>query len=808
MRADDELSVTASAAARRLAGRCANTRVYVLDAGLQPVPVGVAGELYIAGAGLARGYLGRRWSDRRSGSWRTRSGQRAADVSQRGPGALACGRRAGVPGAGGQPGEGARVPDRAGRDRGGAAGVMRELRRRRWWRARTARALTGGQRLVGYVVAAAGAQVDAAALRAHVGGCCPTTWCRRRWWCWIGLPLTAEREARPARAAGAGARAPAPDGRGAAHARRRRCCAQLFAEVLGVERVGIDDRLLRRWAAIRCWRRRLISRVRAMLGVELPIRSLFEAPTVAQACASALRRRAGERRVRRCVRGAASGGDCRCRSRSSGCGSWSSWRAVAPTYNDPAGAAADGRAGPCGAGGGARATWSRGTRALRTRVPGRLDGVAAAGDRGGGCGAGTRLRGLAGRARRSCRGAVAERWRTRFDLAREPPLRAQLFELAAQDEHVLLLVLHHIAGDGWSLAAAGARPGGARTRRGARARRRRWQPLPVQYADYALWQRELLGGESDPASVLRGSWRTGGEQLAGLPERADAAVRPAASGGGELPRASRARCSCRRRLHGALLELARASGRDAVHGAAGRACGAAAPAGRGRRHPDRHADRRPHAMRRSTIWSGSSSTRWCCATDLSGDPSFRELLGRVRRDGAWRPTRIRTCRSSGWSRSSARRASLSRHPAVPGACCVLQNDAPGAWSCRARCAGAMPSQQRRAKFDLSLALRRSAGEGCWTGAVSSMPRDLFDARDASSGLARPSACGCWQPWSPTRIVRSGGWTSLGAQERERVLRGWNATAQRRRRGPCCPSCSRSRQRARRTRSRWCARARR
>ncbi|MFE7133342.1 amino acid adenylation domain-containing protein [Streptomyces sp. NPDC057638] len=99
---------------------------------------------------------------------------------------------------------------------------------------------------------------------------------------------------------------------------------------------------------------------------------------------------------------------------------------------------------------------------------------------------------------------------TPFDLRRGPLFRVSLVRLAA-DEHVLVLGLHHIIGDGWSIgilvdelsagytAAVRGEPAGA-------------PGLPVQYADFAIWQRERLAGPE--LAEHTDYWR---RQLAGLP---------------------------------------------------------------------------------------------------------------------------------------------------------------------------------------------------------------------------------------------------------------------------------------------------
>ncbi|MEV0764442.1 amino acid adenylation domain-containing protein [Nocardia sp. NPDC050435] len=106
-----------------------------------------------------------------------------------------------------------------------------------------------------------------------------------------------------------------------------------------------------------------------------------------------------------------------------------------------------------------------------------------------------------------------------FEVTTELPLRARLFRLGA-DDFVLALVLHHIAADGSALApltrdlmvAYRSRTHGAAPA---------WPPLPVQYADFARWQHEMLGAADDPESLLATQLRHWETALAGLPVALD-----------------------------------------------------------------------------------------------------------------------------------------------------------------------------------------------------------------------------------------------------------------------------------------------
>ncbi|WP_217209819.1 condensation domain-containing protein, partial [Streptomyces sp. AC550_RSS872] len=104
-----------------------------------------------------------------------------------------------------------------------------------------------------------------------------------------------------------------------------------------------------------------------------------------------------------------------------------------------------------------------------------------------------------------------------FDLTTEIPIRATLFRLA-EDEHVLLLLLHHIACDGWSMGPLAHDLTTAYTAR-VQGQAPTWQPLPIQYADYTLWQHDALGTTSDPDSPVSQQLAYWARALADLPEQ-------------------------------------------------------------------------------------------------------------------------------------------------------------------------------------------------------------------------------------------------------------------------------------------------
>ena len=107
--------------------------------------------------------------------------------------------------------------------------------------------------------------------------------------------------------------------------------------------------------------------------------------------------------------------------------------------------------------------------------------------------------------------------RQRFDLATEIPLRAQVFRIA-EDEHVLVAVVHHIAADGWSVTPLVGDLGVAYASRCA-GRAPGWAPLAVQYVDYTLWQRAQFGDLADSHGPIAAQLAYWEDALGGMPER-------------------------------------------------------------------------------------------------------------------------------------------------------------------------------------------------------------------------------------------------------------------------------------------------
>ncbi|WP_329218546.1 amino acid adenylation domain-containing protein [Streptomyces sp. NBC_01485] len=600
----------------------ANTRVHVLDDRLRLVPPGVAGELYIAGEGLAYGYHRRpgltaeRFTADPYGAPGERMYRTGDVVRWRADGQLEYLSRADhqvkLRGHRIEPGE-----IEAALIRHGAVGQAVVVARED---------TPGDQRLVAYLVpASASGTPDTAALRDALAATLPAYMVPSAFVVLDALPLTPNGKLDRAALPVPEYDTAAAKGRGPRNAQEEILC-ELYANVLGVDQVGIDDNLFELGGhsllAIR-----LVSRIRAALGIELPLQAVFEAPTIATLSgrlAGTAGARSGLQPMPRPVRVPLSFAQRRL---------WflNQLEAAGSGYNMSFSVRLTGELDRDAMAAALRDVVER-HESLRTRFPDHegepyqaVVTIGSAGSAGSAGAVGPELA-VVDTVEAELDRAVAAVTGTGFDLAVDLPLRATLFALSPTD-HVLLLVVHHIAGDGTSMAPL------ARDLSTAYAARRSgrtpgWQPLPVQYADYTLWQRELLGSEENEESLLArqvGFWR---ESLAGLPEELQLPTdrpRPATA----TNNGAAVDLEIDGALHAAITRLARDNGATVFMVAQTALATLLTRLGAGTDIPlgTPIAGRTDEAL---DDLVGFFVNTLVLRTDTSGDPTFRELLGRVR----------------------------------------------------------------------------------------------------------------------------------------------------------------------------------
>ncbi|MEU6672517.1 amino acid adenylation domain-containing protein, partial [Streptomyces sp. NPDC046727] len=591
-----------------------NTRVYVLDERLRPVPAGVPGELYISGVQLARGYVGRPalTADRFVANPYDTQGRRmyrTGDlVRWRADGNIEFLGRTDF-----------QVKIRGFRVE---LGEVESALAAHPAVEQAVVILHGGQdatdaRLVAYAVPVRGATVDQAELRDFVSTRLPEFMVPAAVVVLNALPVTVngklDRKALPVPEF-----APTDSGRAPRTAREEVLC-DLFAEILGVEKVGVDDSFFN-LGGHSLLAVRLANRIRSVLGVELPLITLFEAPSVAQ-LARRLADAEGARVLLAPVSRPAEVPLSFAQRRL-----WFLNRIQGPesaTYNMPVALRLTGRL-DRGALAAALGDVIARHESLRTVFPEGPDGIPR-----------QRVLDVADATvdlpvvhvtEEELPDALAHETARGFDVTRELPLRARLFTLD-DTLHVLFVVIHHIAGDGWSMAPL-ARDVAAAYEARADGRAPAWEPLPVQYADYALWQRELLGDETDPASVINRQVTYWKNELAELPEQLTLPMdrpRPAAASyrGGHVP------VEIDARLHRDLTELARASGASVFMVVQAAFAALLSRLGAGTDIPigSPVAGRTDEALDELV---GFFVNTLVLRTDVSGDPTFRELIARVR----------------------------------------------------------------------------------------------------------------------------------------------------------------------------------